>query len=387
MKRNVKIGLILLIFIIVFASIFIGWNLIPKEKKSYDYNIKLAFPNLTFDHPVGIYEPGDGSNRIFILEQQGVIYVFDNNENITSKEVFLNISENVIFKGEMGLLGLAFHPNYEVNGYFYIDYVSDDPRRSIISRFSVNSTDPNKGNKSSEVILLTVEQPFTNHNGGQIVFGPDGYLYIGFGDGGSGGDPFGNAQNLNSLLGSIIRIDIDSGYPYSIPSDNPFVNTSYRQEIYAYGLRNPWRFCFDNETGWLWAADNGQSSWEEIDLIEKGKNYGWNIMEGAHCYKAFYECDTTGLEYPIFEYSHSIGHSIIGGFVYRGNRLLNLTGSYLYGDYEYGQIWALEYDGIHKTNNTVLVNTDLAITSFGIDAANEIYFCAFDGNIYTLIKL
>ena len=387
LKKNQKVLLILIFIIISVTGIFLGLNSLSTEKKKiYSYDIKLAFPNLTFNHPVGIYEPGDGTNRIFILEQRGIIYVFNNTANVTKREIFLDIQEKVIFQGEMGLLGLAFHPNYNINGYFYIDYVTDDPRRTIISRFTVNSTDPNKANSSSEINILSVEQPFTNHNGGQIIFGPDDYLYIGLGDGGSGGDPYGNAQNLNTLLGSILRIDVDSGDPYSIPPDNPFVNTTYRREIYAYGLRNPWRFSFDNETGWLWAADNGQSSWEEIDIIEKGKNYGWNIMEGAHCYLPPFACNTTNLELPIFEYSHDVGHSIIGGFVYYGPSLLNLTGSYIYGDYEYGQIWALEYDGIHKTNNTILVNTDLEITSFGIDASSELYFCAFDGNIYKLIE-
>ncbi|MFX1410122.1 MAG: PQQ-dependent sugar dehydrogenase, partial [Promethearchaeota archaeon] len=318
MKKHFKIILIISIIFLSGLGIIIGWNYLNKEKPEYPYEVTLAFPNISFEYPVGIYEPGDGTNRLFVVDDIGIIYVFQNNKNVTEKTIFLDIRDKVLFKGEMGLLGLAFHPDYEINGLFYVNYIADNPRRTIISRFKVNSTDLNKANVSSELLILNITQPFSNHNGGQLAFGADGYLYIALGDGGGKGDPYGNAQNLSTLLGSILRIDIDSGDPYNIPFDNPFVGTIYREEIYAYGLRNPWRFSFDTITGWLWAADNGQQSWEEIDLIEKGKNYGWNIMEGKHSYKPPLFCDSTGLELPIYEYSHDRGHSIIGGFVYRG---------------------------------------------------------------------
>ncbi len=332
-----------------------------------EFTVEEAFPNLTFDRPVGIYHAGDESNRLFVLEQAGVIYVFENSKTVNSATVFLDIRDRVNDEGyEEGLLGLAFHPDYENNHYFYVDYTAANPRRTVIARYQANPDNPNKADKNSEFVILEVEQPYRNHNGGQISFGPDGYLYIALGDGGSGGDPKGNGQNLQTLLGSILRIDVDNpsnGRNYGIPSDNPFAGNTegYREEIYAYGLRNPWRFSFDPETDQLWAADVGQENWEEIDIIKKGKNYGWNIMEGKHCYKPSTGCNTAGLELPIWEYGHDVGHSITGGFVYRGTKIPQLIGLYIYGDFEFGQIWALQYDGTNDTVNTELSKTDLNI--------------------------
>ncbi|MFX0058345.1 MAG: PQQ-dependent sugar dehydrogenase [Candidatus Heimdallarchaeota archaeon] len=354
--------------------------------KNYDYEIQVAFQNLTFTNPVGIYDSGDDTNRLFVVEQDGRILVFENNENVTDYQVFLDISSQIAVGGEKGLLGLAFHPNFSNNGYFYvyyIDVVSDD---SILSRLKVNSSDINKANKSSETILLTIPQPYSNHNGGQISFGPDGYLYIALGDGGGIGDPDSNGQNRQTLLGSILRIDINSGFPYSIPIDNPFYGNinGWAEEIFAFGFRNPWRFSFDPITGFLWTGDVGQGSWEEIDLVENGKNYGWSTKEGFHNFNS--GTNVTILEDPIYEYGHIIGRSITGGYVYRGSTLTSLIGKYIYADFISGRIWALEYSGTAVLNNTELINTNLNISSFGIDATNELFICAFDGRIYKLIQ-
>lgn len=250
-----------------------------------------AFPNLTFDLPLDLQHPGDGSNRLFVVGKLGTIWVFDNDPNVMEKKVFLDMGEivdSLVTDFEAGLLGLAFHPNYADNGYFYVNYIAPDPLRTVISRFEVSADNPNSASIDSEFIILEVQQLDRRHNGGQIVFGPDGYLYIGLGDGGSDKDTYGHGQNLKILLGALLRIDVDQPMQeahYGIPADNPFVGNSdgYREGIFAYGLRNPWRFSFDPVTGRLWLADVGHSKFEEIDIISSGKNYGWNIMEGAHC--------------------------------------------------------------------------------------------------------
>lgn len=350
------------------------------------YKVVKAFPNLTFQRPLGLRHPGDGSNHLFVVEQQGVIYRFQNDSTTTEKSVFLDIRDRVIDGGERGLLGLAFHPNFEMNGYFYVNYTADNPLHTVISRFEV---DPGNGQviPGSETIILTFEQPFANHNGGAIRFGPAGYLFIGTGDGGSSGDPRGNAQDRTALLGKILRIDVnnsENNKNYSIPPDNPYAGNKegFREEIYAYGFRNPWRFSFDPKTGTLWVGDVGQGQWEEIDIVEKGGNYGWNIMEGDHCYNSE-TCDKNGLILPIFEYSHSAGQSITGGFVYRGERLPGLKGLYIYADFISGRIWALDFSD-NNPQNTLLIHSDLNISSFGTDANNELYICSFDGFIYRL---
>lgn len=351
-----------------------------------------AFPNLQFEAPVDIQHAGDGSNRLFVLEQKGRIRVFENDSLTTGTDLFLDISSQVLYGGEQGLLGLAFHPNYEENGYFYLDYTSSDPRRTVISRFSVSQNNPNQADPESELVLLEVEQPYSNHNGGQLTFGPDGYLYITFGDGGSGGDPENNGQDRSTFLGSIIRIDVDNpadGKNYGIPDDNPFVgnNNGWLEEIYAYGLRNVWRFSFDPETDILWAADVGQNAYEEIDIIESGKNYGWRIMEGLHCYNPSSDCDQAGLELPVWEYSHSDphgGYSITGGFVYRGENAGEIYGYYIYGDFVSGRIWAFAPLG-NPSNTLLFNNTGLAISTFGVDEKNELYFASFtNGRIYKI---
>lgn len=341
-----------------------------------------AFPNLSFNRPVDFQSPNDGSGHVFVVEQQGIIRVFENDTSVEGTTTFLNISDKIgTDANEQGLLGLAFHPNFESNGYFYVNYTPTETL-SVTSRFKVSDGNPNMADPSSELVLLEIAQPFTNHNGGQLAFGPDGYLYIASGDGGSGGDPQNNAQNRSNLLGAILRIDVDAtsnGLNYAIPSNNPFVGEEgVREEIWAYGLRNPWRMSFDTQTGNLWTSDVGQGEREEINVISSGGNYGWKLFEGTFCFSG--DCDDEGLKPPIFEYSHDAGDkSVTGGFVYRGSAVPVLQGKYIYADFISGRIWALALDG---SDNELLFNTGLNIASFGVDAQNELYFCAFDGSIY-----
>lgn len=360
----------------------------PDPPSEEEITVEPAFPNLTFSRPVDLQHPGDGTNRLFVVEQAGTIRVFENDASASSSEVFLDIQNRVRDAGnEEGLLGLAFHPNFADNGFFYVDYTASNPQRTVIARYEVDPSDPDRAVRDSETVLLEVGQPFSNHNGGQIRFGPDGFLHIALGDGGSGGDPRGNGQDPSTLLGSILRIDVDTpseGRAYGIPPDNPFVGNEggFRGEIYAYGLRNPWRFSFDAETDQLWAADVGQNAYEEVDLIESGGNYGWNVMEGRHCFSPSTGCDQTGLLLPIHEYSHDLGQSITGGFVYRGSAVPELQGWYVYADFVSGRIWRLQEEGGEAVENELLDTTSLNISSFGVDADDELYFCAFDGQIY-----
>jgi glucose/arabinose dehydrogenase len=377
-----------LIALMVSVSIFQGVLNSPTSETPHQYSVKVAFPNVQFRAPVGIYNAGDRSERLFVVEQAGVIKVFENNESVNAASIFLNISNRVTSGGELGLLGLAFPRQLNESGFFYVYYTTDNPLRSVVSRFSVSRTNANQADVNSEQVLLQVEQPFPNHNGGQISFGPDGYLYIGLGDGGGAGDPLGNAQNRSTLLGKIVRIDVNSAsgsLNYSIPRDNPFVGTSqgFREEIYAYGLRNPWRFSFDSVTGRLWVGDVGQDKIEEIDIVTSGGNYGWNIMEGNLCYSPPSGCNQTGLALPIWDYNRTLGYSVIGGFVYRGAAFPELVGSYIFGDYGSGRIWALRYDGMNRTNSE-LAATGVRITSFGLDQKGELYICASDGYVYRL---
>lgn len=353
------------------------------------FKLEVAFPQLTFLQPTDLQHPKDGSDRLFVVTQKGIIYVFNNDSTATEKKVFLDIQDKIVYGGEMGLLGMTFDPNYKQNGYFYINYTAPSTLRTVIARYSVSKTDPEKADKNSQTIILEVIQPFENHNAGQLAFGPDGYLYIGLGDGGSGGDPYNNGQRNSELLGKMLRIDVSkpSGDKnYSIPPDNPFIGNTqgYREEIYASGLRNPWRYSFDPVTKWLWVADVGQNKWEEIDIVHKGKNYGWRVMEGFHCFNPSSNCDTTGLTPPIWEYGHDDqgGYSITGGYVYRGNRLPELYEKYIYADFVSGRIWALTYDGQNPAENFLILNSGKTISTFGIDKNNELYILSFDGKIY-----
>ncbi len=370
--------------IVISFSIILGCNPSPAQ-----LIIENSFPNLTFDQPVDIQNANDGTNRLFIVTQRGKIYTIENNSKTSTAKLFLDISEKVLYGGEQGLLGLAFHPDFKNNGYFFVDYTTNNPRRTIISRFKVNQNNSDEADKKSELILLEIEQPYSNHNGGQIAFGPDGYLYISLGDGGSAGDPQNNAQNLKSYLGKILRIDVNNSFNnknYSIPEDNPFKGNTNNliEEIYAWGLRNVWRFSFDKITGKLWAADVGQNLWEEINIIEKAKNYGWRIMEGFHCFNPSRNCDTTNLTMPIWEYGHTQegGYSITGGYVYRGSNIKELYGKYIYADFVTGNIWALDYKE-NSVTNKLLFNTDFNISTFGVNENHELYFADYtNGKIY-----
>jgi glucose/arabinose dehydrogenase len=319
----------------------------------------------------------DGSGRLFVLEKPGRIRIIENDQLIETP--FLDISDRVGSGGnEQGLLGLAFHPQYAQNGRFFVNY-TDKNGDTVLARFQVSS-DPNVADPNSEVKILGVDQPFANHNGGGLVFGPDSYLYAGLGDGGSQGDPFGNAQNTGVLLGKILRLDVDSAEPYAVPADNPFGN-----EVWAYGLRNPWRFSFDKSTNDLYIADVGQNTWEEIDFLPAGSpggtNFGWNFREGAHDYKGG---GPAGMVEPVAEYSHSEGGcSVTGGYVYRGS-LPEWHGIYLYADYCKGLIWGLiQSDGGWQSQP--LFDLDVTITSFGQDSSGELYILSDSGSIFRLV--
>ena len=354
--------------------------------------LKPVFTQLTFEQPVFLTHAGDGTNRIFIVEKKGIIKVLQNNPDAAEAKIFLDIESRVnSSKSESGLLGLAFHPNFTENGLFYV-YYNYGNLYSRIAEFRVTSN-PDSADENSERSLLVLQQPYSNHNGGMVSFGPDGYLYIGLGDGGSGGDPDGNGQNPKTLLGTILRIDVNASsgnFNYGIPPDNPFAGNQdgLREEIWAYGLRNPWRFSFDNLTGLLYAADVGQNKYEEVDIIVKGGNYGWKIMEGFHCFSPSSGCDTTGLIMPIHEYDHNEGYSITGGYVYRGSNpgLSDLQGAYIYGDYVTKKIWALRYNGTAVMDNVLLLTCPSSISSFGEDENKEIYVIGYnDGKIYMIV--
>ncbi|MFQ6029822.1 MAG: PQQ-dependent sugar dehydrogenase, partial [Dehalococcoidia bacterium] len=305
--------------------------------------------------------------------------------------VFLDIRRQVDDGGnEEGLLGLAFDPNFSSNGFFYVYYTAASPKRSIISRFAVSPDNPDRADPASEVVILEVPQPFSNHNGGHLLFGPDGFLYIGLGDGGSAGDPQGNGQNPATLLGSILRIDpggTGRNRNYSIPPDNPFVGSGgFREEIWAYGLRNPWRFSFHTATGDLWVGDVGQNAFEEVDRVLPGRNYGWNRLEGFHCFPASVRnCPPEGLALPVTEYSLGGGNcAITGGYVYRGSRIPDLQGTYIYADFCSGRIWGLRHDGQGVTDEALLLDSNLMIPSFAEDQRGELLILSFNGRIYRL---
>ena len=332
-----------------------------------------------------VYLTHAGDDRLFVVEQRGLIRTIANGELIA--QPFLDIEERVgDAANEQGLLSVAFDPNYVANGRFFVNYTNNSGNTTI-SRFQVTS-DPTTADVNSETILLTIPQPFGNHNGGQLQFGPDNYLYIGMGDGGSQGDPQNNGQNPNSLLGSILRLDVNQD-PYGIPADNPLLNNkTARAEVWAVGFRNPWRFSFDRLTGDLFIADVGQNIWEEISFQPAnspgGENYGWNIMEGNHCYPSP-SCQTNGLIPPIFEYDHALGCSVTGGYVYRGQQFPELSGNYFLADYCTGIIWSLfqETDGTW-TSHEVLRDTGLLIASFGEDVHGELYVIDHNGGIWQI---
>lgn len=337
--------------------------------------------------PLAIAHAGD--ERLFVVEQAGLVRVVKDDKPLA--EPFLDLSAQVTSSGEQGLLGLAFPPDYASSGRFYV-YYTDLAGDSVLSRFSVTSGNPDRADAASEEILLQQDQPHSNHNGGQLAFGPDGYLYLGLGDGGSGGDPDGNGQNLGTLLGKLLRLDVSGTSGYDVPAANPFVSDSNaRGEIWAYGLRNPWRFSFDNANGDLYIADVGQNAYEEVNFqlagSEGGENYGWNIMEADSCFKPSNDCDKTGLVMPVVSYPHGApwGNSITGGYVYRGEAVSDLVGRYLFADFGSGRVWSTSAASDWAVEP--LFETGFAISTFGEGADGELYVVDYSaGALYRIIK-
>ncbi len=349
------------------------------------YELERAFAQ-QFARPVDFRYTPDGSNRIMIVEQNNARIRIMQNLQPAGATTFLSLSDRVHTSGEEeGLLGLALHPNFSDNGYLFVYYTASNPDRGVLSRFTVDSQNSSVADPASELVILEVGQPYTNHNGGSMAFGPDGYLYLGLGDGGSGGDPENYAQTPGSLLGKIVRLDVDvqsANVNYGIPADNPFVGTEgFREEIWAWGFRNPWRMSFDGD-GNLWVGDVGQAAAEEIDRVVKGGNYGWRIMEGTLCFEPPSNCNQSGLMLPLLDYPRSDGQSVTGGYVY-GGPIVELQGKYIYGDFANGKIWAVDTSGGSPVE---LIDAPFNVSSFGVDAADELYILGFDGFIYRLKK-
>ncbi len=363
-----------------------------QEQQPFDpdsFNLGLELVAEGFNRPVQYLESPDESGRMFVVEQSGTVRIIAGGELLA--EPFLDISGQISSDNEQGLLSIAFHPGFAENQTFFIDYTDLDGNTRI-ERWTVDPADINRADPGTAQTILQVEQPAPNHNGGLLLFDPDGYLYIGLGDGGSQGDPDGNGQNTETLLGSILRIDVDStsgDQPYGIPADNPFANAEGgRPEIWAYGFRNPWRFSFDRETGDLFIGDVGQGDFEEVSLLPSGsgdRNFGWNIMEGDSCYRTD-DCDQTGLVPPIFAYSHNeSGCSVVGGYVYRGEEIESLVGVYMTADYCTGQLWGI---GLDADGNWIASNpleTGLNVSSFSEDNAGNLFIIDLNGSIYQIV--
>lgn len=333
--------------------------------------------------PVYVTNARDRSNRLFMVEQAGKIQLLQPGQ--TSATVFLDITSRVLFGGEQGLLGLAFHPQFKTNGQFFLNYTRQPDGATVIAKYHVSLTNPNLAD-TTEAVILTVAQPFANHNGGMIEFGADGFLYIGMGDGGSGNDPGERAQDIDDLLGKMLRIDIDhpnGAAPYSSPADNPFVGSAGRDEIYAYGFRNPWRFSFDRDTGQIYCGDVGQGVWEEVDIVTRGGNFGWRVFEGNHCTNLDPPlCSASGFIFPIAEYDHTAGRcSITGGYAYRGPIGTLPMGAYVFADFCSGEIFLFE-----NGSQSLLLDTNHNISSFGEDEAGEIYVVTLAGTIYRIVN-
>ncbi|MFC2064182.1 PQQ-dependent sugar dehydrogenase [Chloroflexota bacterium] len=369
---------------------------LPKEASVREFpDIDLYAWNLVtsgFSQPVDMSIANDGSDRFFVVEQRGMIQVV--NQGVIRPQPFLDLNGKVDDSGyEQGLLGLAFHPAFRENGYIYVNY-TDKSGNTVIARYSVDITvppDTQSANPSSELIVLQIRQPYSNHNGGQIMFGPDRMLWISVGDGGSGGDPLGNGQSTQTLLGKILRIDVNQDSPYGIPLDNPYFSGGGLPEIWAIGLRNTWKFSFDSQDGDLYLADVGQNQWEEINFLPSGfnqlpANFGWNLREGRHDYQKSGSVSDTTLIDPIFEYGHDQGCSVTGGMVYRGGNHPEFNGIYLFGDFCSGTVWGLLRLDDDVWQSQILFETGLNISSFGVDELGEIYLLDMNGGLYKLQK-
>jgi len=368
--------------------VMLGAMLLLLTSCSSSFATTLTEVSSGFERPVAVTNTGY-DERLFVVEQTGRIRILEDGQVLATP--FLDVSAKISTGGERGLLSVAFHPDYDDNGRFFVNY-TDRAGNTVISEYRVSS-EPNVAAADSERVLLTFEQPYANHNGGQLAFGLDGYLYIGTGDGGAANDPLNAGQDLSTLLGKLLRIDVDNdvdnGDPYAVPEGNPFVGQEgARPEIWAYGLRNPWRFSFDQQTGDLFIADVGQNAFEEVNFQPSsstgGENYGWRVAEGAHCFEPAQGCDTAGITMPIMEYSHrsGAGRSITGGYLYRGNAVSTLEDAYIFGDFVSGNIWASTFNG-ENWATVQLFNTNYAIAAFGQDAAGELYVLDYNtGTLY-----
>ena len=394
---NRVLGIVLLALLVILpVSAQDEEPLIAVETPPTAADVALEPVDLQFDdggqlvRPLFITHAGDGSDRLFLVQQGGIIYVMQNGEYAASE--YLNLTDlvtadaNTQQYSERGLLGLAFHPDYAENGYFFVNY-TDRQGTTHIVRYSVTADDPNVADPASAVDLFQQQQPFPNHNGGHMAFGPDGYLYVSLGDGGSANDPLAAGQNPNNLLGTILRLDVDGEVGYAIPEDNPFVRTDEgADEVWAYGLRNVWRFSFDRATGDLYIGDVGQNQWEEINFQPAdslgGENYGWNIYEGTH---QFSGGPIEGVTMPIAEYNHSLGCSVTGGYIYRGEAVPALEGVYLYSDYCSGRIWMAYRDANLDWQDSLLLESGLQVSSFGEDEQGELFVVAYSGDLYKVV--
>jgi glucose/arabinose dehydrogenase len=355
--------------------------------------IALSLVTSGLSNPVLAIGPNDGTGRLFIVEQPGRIRIVKGGSLLPTP--FLDISSLVSTGGEQGLLGLAFHPQFATNHQIYVNY-TDRTGATNIRSYKVSTANPDLVDPTSAKAILTIKQPYSNHNGGNLAFGPDGFLYIGMGDGGSGGDPGNRAQNTGQLLGKMLRIDVNhtSGKKlYANPATNPYVGIAGADEVWQIGLRNPWRFSFDSLTGALWIGDVGQSGYEEVDVAPqtstgpgRGINWGWRQMEGFHCYNPATGCVTAGKSLPLLEYTHVNGRcAITGGYVYRGSAIPSLAGTYLYADYCTGEIWGVSATATSPATSTLLLDTPLYVSSFGQDAAGELYVVDLGGSVYKVV--
>lgn len=373
MKNQILLLIMLLSFTENFAQIDLRLNLVSSN----------------FSNIVDIAHAGD--RRLFIVEQSGIIKTVTFGGQIQSLP-FLDITSKVLLSGEMGLLGLAFHPQYKQNGYFYVNYI-DKNQNTVVARYQVSQTDSTIADANSGIVLLTFAQPYTNHNGGDLNFGPDSYLYISTGDGGSGGDPLDMGQNKTTLLGKILRIDVDSAFPYAIPAGNTFADGAggNADEIWSLGLRNPWRFSFDKLNGDMWIADVGQNAYEEINLEPSGSvggiNYGWRCYEGNHAYNTADCLPMSSYTLPVYEYPHSEGCSITGGYVYHGNAFPLLQGRYLYTDFCTGKIWSLKKNGANWVNELLFQDTAARFSTFGENKDGELFIGDINGKLYQICEL